>query len=309
MRIAVFGSGGVGGYFGARLAAAGEDVTFIARGAHLAAMREHGLRIQSPLGNLDLPRVEASDDPEAVGPVDLVFLTVKLYDNERAMQMLPPLLGASTLVVPFQNGVESIDMLGRVIDRRHVAGGTAYVAAVVAEPGVIRHTAMNNLRLGPTEPGQLPLLEQLRDACQRAGIEPTLSTQIVVDIWAKFVRLSVFSGMTAITRCPVGTIMDDPDLLAMVLSAMRETMAVAHGKKIPLPAGLFGEVVGALRSVPPATRSSMLEDLERGRRLELPWLSGAVVRIGQEVGVETPIHRFITTVLKPHVSGRAAAGL
>jgi len=308
MRIAILGSGGVGGYFGGRLAAAGDpdvDVTFIARGAHLAAMRARGLRILSPLGDIDLPRVQVTDDTTSVGPVDVVFFTVKLYDAASALAQLPPLIGPNTLVVPFQNGVDSVGLLTGAVGRAHVAGGTTYVSAVVAEPGVIRHHAMNRLVFGPLN-GPSPLLGALRDAGTRAGFDAVLSDHIAVDIWAKFARLTVFSGMTTVARVPVGVVVSDPDLLAMAEAALHESIAVARGRQIPLPAKLFDEILAAHRALPPNVKSSMLEDLERGKPLELPWLSGAVVRIGDEVGVPTPTHRLIVTLLRPHVNGRTA---
>ncbi len=313
MRIAILGSGGVGGYFGGRLAATGTpgmDITFIARGAHLEAMRAHGLRILSPAGDVHVPRVNATDDPAAIGPVDVVFFTVKLYDTDAATKMLPPLLGPRTLVVPFQNGVDSVDTLVRAVGRDHVAGGTAYVAAVIAEPGVIRHTAMGRLIFGAidTIDGSHPaVLEELLQACALAGFDAKLSDRIMADIWAKFVRLTVFSGMTAITRSPIGVVCGDPDLFAMTEAALRESIAVARGKQIPLPQNLHDEVLASLRALPSHAKSSMLEDLERGRRIEVPWLSGAMVRIGREVEVNTPTHRLIATLLAPHINGHPPA--
>jgi 2-dehydropantoate 2-reductase len=304
MRIAIFGSGGVGGYFGGRLAATGTDVHFIARGAHLAALRRNGLRIESPQGNVDVPRANATDDPAEIGQVDLVFFTVKLYDTAAAARSLEPLVGPGTLVVPFQNGVDSVDVLAATVGREHVAGGTAYLAAVVSEPGVIRHTAMGRLIFGSLDGTSPPLLDQLLAACRRAGFEATLSARIMVDIWAKFARLTVFSGMTAVTRCPIGPLREELALKEMMREALRESLAVAIARGIPLGETLIDEIEAANAALPPNARSSMLEDLERGRPLELPWLSGAIVRIGEEVGVDTPIHRFITTVLQPHVNGR-----
>jgi 2-dehydropantoate 2-reductase len=303
MRIAVFGTGGVGGYFGGRLAAAGSNVSFIARGAHLAAIRERGICIQSPLGAIHVPRVDATDAPSAIGPVDIVLFTVKLYQTEAAIPQLEPLVGPSTLVVPLQNGVESVDILSRAIGREHVAGGTAYLAAVVSEPGTIRHTAMNRLIVGLPDGGTSPTLEAVTAAGRKAGIDAQLSPCITVDIWAKFVRLTVFSGMTALTRCPIGPLRDDVALAAMMRQALRESITVARAKGVPLTDALVDDVQVDVAALPWNAKSSMLEDLERGRPLELPWLSGAVVRIGQEVGVDTPIHRFIATVLKPHANG------
>jgi 2-dehydropantoate 2-reductase len=305
MKIAIVGSGGVGGYFGGRLAATGGDVTFIARGAHLAALKAHGLRIESPGGNVYVPRVQATDDPSSVGPVDIVLFTVKLYDTESAIRLLPPLIGPGTLVIPFQNGVDSVDVLTRAVGRAHVAGGTAYVYAVIAEPGLIRHTAMERLIFGPINGPAPPLLEELRDLGKRAGFDATLSDRIVVDIWTKFARLSVFSGMTAVARSPIGVIRNEPELREMMENALHESIAVARARQIPLTASTFAEAMASMSGLPPQARSSMLEDLERGRRLELPWLSGAVVRIGEEVGVEAPTHRLIVTLLRPHVNGKA----
>lgn len=306
MRIAVLGTGGVGGYFGGRLAATGADVAFIARGAHLEALRRNGLRIESAQGNVLAPCIKATDDPAAIGPVDIVFFTVKLYDTEAAVRMLPPLLGARTLVVPFQNGVESVDVLAKAVGREHVAGGTAYVAAVISDPGVIRHTAMGRLIVGPLEgqeDGSRQVLDELVEACRRAGFDASLSARIDVDIWAKFVRLTAFSGMTAVARSSIGVIRDDPGLAEMMRGALKESMAVALAKGVPLTDALIDDVQVATAALPANARSSMLEDLERGRPLELPWLSGAVARIGQQLGVPTPIHQFITTVLTPHVNG------
>jgi len=223
MRIAVVGSGGLGGYFGGRLAAAGVDVVFLARGAHLDALRTGGLRIESPNGNLRLPRVSATDDASTVGTVDVVLFAVKLYDTESAIPLLPPLIGADTVVIPFQNGVESVAMLERAVDRRHLAAGTSYVQAFLAEPGVIRHVALDRLIFGELDGARTPRLEQLFDVCRDAGVSPTLSDQIEVELWSKFVHLSVLSGMTSVTRSPVGPLRDDPDLYAMWQAALVET--------------------------------------------------------------------------------------
>jgi 2-dehydropantoate 2-reductase len=303
MRIAVVGAGGVGGYFGGRLAAAGADVRFLARGAHLEALRSRGLTVHSFRGDFHLPRVTATDDPRAIGPVDIVLFTVKLYDAEAATALLPPLVGPDTAVIPLQNGVDGVDIVSRVVGREHTAGGTVYVAAVISEPGVIRHSALDHLIFGELDGTRSPRLQRLFDACKPAGFEVTLSDNIRIDIWTKFVRLSVFSGMTAVTRCAIGPIVADANLYAMLKTAVRETMAVARAKGIAVPDQVIDDVDRSYRGLPPHMKSSMLQDLERGRRLELPWLSGAVVRIGREVGVPTPTHQFITTVLQPHVNG------
>jgi len=305
VRIAIVGSGGVGGYFGGRLAEAGADVRFLARGAHLEALRTRGLRITSPKGDLHLPRVNATSDPREIGPADIVIFAVKLYDTDGGLAALPPLLGPDTAVIPLQNGVESIDVLTRAVGAAHTAGGVSYVSSVIAEPGVIRHTAMDHLVFGEIDGRRSARLGRFLDVCRSAHFQSTLSDDITVEIWTKFTRLTVFSGMTAVTRSSVGVIVNDPDLMAMLKAAVIETRDVAHAKGIKVADDIADDVARAYSALPPQARASMAEDLERGRRLELPWLSGAVVRLGKQVGVATPIHGFITTVLKPFVDGRA----
>jgi 2-dehydropantoate 2-reductase len=303
MRIAIIGAGGVGGYFGARLTAAGEDVTFLARGAHLAAIRQHGLRLESPKGDLHLPQVKATEDVASIGAVDIVLLTVKMYDLASAAAQLQPLLGSNTAVVTLQNGVEAVDIVSRHVGRPHVVGGVAYVAAVIAEPGLIRHTSLDALIFGELDGRRSDRLAALEAACQRAGFGARVSEQIDVDLWSKFARLSVFSGMTSVTRSPMGVLRSDPDLYAMLQAACAETISVGRARGVPLPDTVMEEIIQMVQGLPPHAKASMLEDLERGRRLELPWLSGAVVRLGREAGVATPIHSFIATVLKPHIAG------
>ncbi len=303
MRIVFFGAGGVGGYFGGRLAQAGVDVAFVARGAHLDALRRTGLRIVSPKGDAHLPRVQASADPADLGTADVVFLTVKMYDVDTAATQLRPLLAPGTLVVTLQNGVEATDMVARRVGREHVAGGVAYVAAVIAEPGLIRHTALDALIVGELDGAMSPRLLALRDAASAAGFTFTASEDIRVDLWSKFVRLSVFSSMTAATRSPLGVLRAQPALFALVEAAVDEAFAVGRAHGVALGPRVRDEVFAMYRSMPPQAKSSMLEDLERGRRLELPWLGGAVVRLGRDAGVPTPVHETIEKLLLPFVPG------
>ena len=304
MTIVTFGSGGVGGYFGGRLAEHGQEVTFLARGAHLAALRSRGLRLVSPLGDAHVSPVRATDDPSAIGAVDVVLLTVKMYDLSEAAAQLPPLIGPDTVVVTLQNGVEATDIVARHVGAAHVAGGVAYVAAVIDEPGVIRHTALNRLIFGELDGRPSPRLDALRDALAASGVEAAVSPHIQVDLWSKFARLSVFSSMTTVTRSPIGVLRDDPGLLAMLEEAVEESLAVGRAHGVPLSDAVMDEIKAMVRDLPANAKASMLEDLERGRRLELPWLSGAVVRLGREAGVPTPIHGFVATVLKPYQDGR-----
>jgi 2-dehydropantoate 2-reductase len=303
VKIAVFGSGGVGGYFGARLAAAGENVSFLARGAHLKAMQEEGLYIESPNGNLHLPKVQATDRPQAIGPVDVVLFTVKLYDVDTSAATLQPLIGPNTVVITLQNGVEAMDMVAKHVGADHVAGGAAYVVVVIDKPGHLRHTTAHSLVFGERDGQRSDRLVAFEQACLRAGFKGKASTDVQTDLWVKFVRLSTWSGMTSVTRSPMGIVRDDPALFKMMMDAIDEAIAVGRARGITFPADILDSTLAMIKGFPPNSKSSMLEDLERGRPLELPWLSGAVARLGREVHVPTPTHSFITTVLTPFVHG------
>jgi 2-dehydropantoate 2-reductase len=303
MKIAIFGSGGVGGYFGGRLAAAGEDVTFLARGAHLAAMQQDGLHIHSPLGDVHVPKVQAADRPQAIGPVDVVLFTVKLYDVEASAATLAPLIGPETVVITLQNGVDAMDMVAKHVGTEHVAGGAAYIVAVIDQPGHIRHTVAQQLVFGERDGRRSDRLVAFEEAGIRAGFQAKTSEDVEADLWTKFVRLATWSGMTTVTRSPMGIVRDTAATYELMISATEEVIAVGRARGVKLPADLMDTTIGLIKSFPAAAKSSMLEDIERGRRLELPWLSGAVVRLGKEAGVPTPIHQFITTILAPFVNG------
>ncbi len=304
MRIAIMGSGGVGGYVGGRLAASGADVTFIARGRHLAALREGGLRIESGLGDLALSPVAASDDPAGVGPVDLVLFAVKLYDTEAAAAAARPLVGARTGVVTLQNGVDSVDVLSRILGAGHVIGGVAHIASTIAAPGVIRHTGtMARLQIGELDGGHSERVAALSAALERAAVDHEISADIARDIWAKMVCLATFSGLTGLTRLPIGRVREDPETRALYAAALAEAQAVARAKSIALPEDFALRSLARTDQLPAAMKSSLLQDLENGRRLELPWLSGAIVRMGREQGVPTPTHALIATALKLHANG------
>lgn len=303
MKIAIFGSGGVGGYFGGRLAAAGEDVTFLARGAHLTALQNDGLHIHSPNGDLHLPKVQAADRPQAIGPVDVVLFTVKLYDVDASAATLAPLIGPNTVVITLQNGVDAMDMVAKHAGTEHVAGGAAYIVAVIDQPGHIRHTTAQQLVFGERDGRRSDRLVAFEEAGIRAGFQSKASEDVQADLWTKFVRLATWSGMTTVTRSPMGVVRDSPETYELMIAAIQEVIAVGRAKGVNLPSDLLESTLTMVKNFPASSKSSMLEDIERGRRLELPWLSGAVVRIGKEVGVPTPIHQFITTILTPFVNG------
>ena len=304
MRIAVMGTGGVGGYFGGRLAAAGEDVSFIARGAHLRAMREHGLRIVSALGDATVAPCQASDDPAAIGPVDLVLFTVKLYDTEAAAEAIRPLIGPDTGVVTFQNGITGPEVLADKLGAAHVLGGVAKIAAVIAEPGVIRHTGtMAELVFGELDGKKSRRVATLAAALEAAGVQHVVSDAIRREIWDKMVFLSACSGLTSLLRLPLGPIRADPDTRALLREGLAEALAVAQAADVDLPVGA-DEILGRIDRLPFEMKSSMLQDLEGGRRLELAWLSGTIARMGRDLGIPTPTHDVINAALKLHAEGR-----
>lgn len=307
MRIAVIGSGGVGGFFGAKLALGGHDVAFVARGDHLAAMLRSGLLVESGPSPMHLREVVATDNPATLAPVDVVMLCVKLWDVEDAGRKIAPLLRSGGVVIPFQNGVDAPDMLMRMLGPARVLGGVAYIAAAIRSPGVIAHTGtMARLRVGAFQPAQAAQAEAFVAACTGAGIEATLSPDIRRALWEKFVFLVALSGLTCLTRQPIGVVRSDPDLRAVFEAAMRETCEAGRARGVALPDDFVAQQLKFGDGLPAEMKASMLNDLEAGRRLEAPWLAGAVVRMAREAGRDAPVNATIYAALKPYVDGRAA---
>ena len=306
MRIAVMGTGGIGGYFGGRLAEGGADVAFIARGKMLEALRKDGLRIKSQLGDLHLNAVLATDDPRELGPVDLVVFGVKLWDTEEAARLIKPLVSGDTAVVSFQNGVDKDDVLRRVLGNRAIIGGLSYIAATIAEPGVIAHAGpMQRLVFGEYDGSRSRRCDDLLEACRRGKIDAALSDDIEREIWEKFVFLVGLSGTTAPIRTPIGPIRSNPQTRAFLLDVMREVVAVGRAKGVALSPDYAEKRLTFCDTVPATMTSSMAVDLERGNRLEVPWLSGGVVKLGAALGTPTPLNRAIADILALHADGRA----
>ena len=306
MRIAVMGAGGVGGYFGARLAQAGHDVAFVARGRHLAAMRERGLDVRSALGDVHLPRPAATDDPAALAPVDIVLFAVKLWDTEIAAEAIRPLVAHGGVVVPFQNGVGSVERISAIVGAERVMGGVAQIAATIAEPGVISHTGtMARLRFGVVLPAQQPAAEALLAACTGAGIDAELVADIRRALWEKFIFLAAFSGLTSVARQPIGVLRADPDLRAVLEAAMREAWAVGRTQGIALADDFIAQLMKFTDGLPAEMKSSMLNDLVAGNRLEAPWLCGAVAGMATAAGVAAPVSATLYAALKPYCGGSA----
>lgn len=307
MKIAAIGTGGVGGYFGARLQQGGEDVSFLARGRHLAAIREDGLTLNSPLGAAKL-KVKVYERPAEIGPVDVVMFAVKLWDTETAAESIRPLLAGGGVVIPFQNGVESIERLRRFFPPEQVLGGSAYIASRIAAPGVIEHIGqMCRLQFGPLLPGQRPIAERFLSVCRKAGINAELTDDIVRGNWEKFVFLVALSSATTIARAPLGVVRADPDLRALFEQAMRETWNLGRARGVKLADDFVETRLKFAETLPHEMKASMLHDLEAGGRLEAPWLCGAVARMAREAGIDAPVNRTVYAALKPFIDGRRGA--
>lgn len=303
MKIAVMGAGGVGGYFGGRLAQAGHDVSFVARGKHLEAMKSKGLTLKSPLGDVTL-RVKASDKPADLGTAEVVLFAVKLWDTESAAEAIRPLVEQGGVVIPFQNGVESIERIGKVLGPERVLGGAAIISGRIAEPGVVVQVGtMARLRFGPTRPAQQEMAEKFRDACQQSKIEVELTNDIERVLWEKFVALVALSATTTVARQPIGVVRADPDLRWLLETVMRETWALGRKRGVKLADDFVAQMMKFADGLPAEMRASMAADLETGGKLEVPWLSGAVARMAREAGLEAPANRAIYAALKPFVEG------
>jgi 2-dehydropantoate 2-reductase len=306
MRIAVLGAGGVGGYFGARLAASGCDVTFIARGRHLEAIRAGGLRVISASGNVTLNDAKVVGSVSEVREADLVFVTIKLWDTEEAARSLAPLVERGAAVVSFQNGVQKDEILGKHLPQRAIIGGVSYISAVIGEPGVIVHGGtMHKLAFGEYDGSRSQRVAALYEACVKAGFDAEISADIRRLIWEKFVFLVGLSGTTSAVRKPIGAIRENAQTRALLLDVMREVAAVGRAKGVALPEGFAEQRLAFCDTLPASMTSSMHHDLERGNRLEVPWLSGAVADLGAQLNVPVPCNRVIADILAPYAGGSA----
>ncbi len=300
MRIAVFGTGGVGGYFGGRLAAAGEDVVFIARGEHLQAICADGLRVDSQDGDFRVLPAQAAEDPQQVGPVDAVILGVKAWQVGQAAEVMRPLIGPSTFVVPLQNGVEASSQLAAVLGPEHVFGGFCYIVSFVVGPGHIKHGGMKpyiafgELDNRPSERGQ-----RLLNAFAHAGVTAEKPEDIHAAIWGKFLFIASLSGVGAVTRAPAGVIRTVPETRRMLEVAVKEIAAVAKARTINLKDDAVSATMAVIDGLPAQTTASMQRDIMEGRPSELSSQNGAVVRLGRERGVPVPLNEFIYSSLLP----------
>jgi 2-dehydropantoate 2-reductase len=307
MRIAVIGAGGVGGAFGAALAKAGSDVTFVARGAHLAAMRTRGLSVLSPRGDTHLSPVQATDDPARIGRVDFAVFCVKLWDVESAGAAIRPLVGPNTAVIPLQNGVDASERLIPILGKNAVMGGVAQISATIAEPGVIHQTGtFMRLVFGELDGRASRRGAAFHALCQGAGFDAVNSDSILTALWEKFVLLATNSSVVALTRLPFGKLREDEDVFALFERGVAEVAAVGRARGIDLPPDVVARSLQTTRNLPGEMMPSMAIDLLRGNRLELPWLAGKVVALGRELGVATPTFDVMYAALKPYAHGAPA---
>jgi 2-dehydropantoate 2-reductase len=303
VRIGIMAAGAVGGYFGGRLAAAGHDVVFFARGDNLAALRRSGLILKSTAGDIHLPRVNATDDPGSVDPVDVVIFAVKLWDTEAAGARIKPIVGPHTRVITLQNGIDSVERLQPILGDV-VVGGTAKIASVIAEPGVISHTSPYAiLRCGRQGGRPDDRLAFLVDTAHAAGLDVALTPEIEIELWKKFVFLVGFASVSAATRLPAGAWRNEPETRRVFLRLMQEAVAFANAKGFAIDDDFAPGLVAFVDQNPPGFRASMAYDLDRGNRLELDWLVGKVVVLGRALGVPVPMAEAVYGLLFPYRMG------
>jgi 2-dehydropantoate 2-reductase len=308
VRIAIMGSGGVGGYFGAKLVLGGADVSFVARGSHLAAMRRDGLIIESAHDPIHLPKVNVTDDPSTIGPVDMIMFCVKLWDTEDAARQLVPIAGPETGIISFQNGVQKDDMLRPIFGDKALMGGVAYVGTTIGRPGVILQTGqLQRLVFGEYDGRRSARAEAFLAACKKGGINAELSDDVRRSLWEKFVVLVAMSGATASMRQTIGPIRTNPLTREFLIDLAREVVAVGRAHGVNLPADYAEQRIPFFDGWPPEMTASMHHDLNAGKPLELRWLSGGVVDLGAKVGVPTPMNRAVRDILTLHTEGRPAS--
>jgi 2-dehydropantoate 2-reductase len=300
MRIVVFGTGGVGGYFGGRLARAGEDVTFIARGEHLSAIKAHGLKVESTDGDFVIYPARATDDVNDVGQTDLVILGVKAWQVPEAARAIKPIVSSSTTVLPLQNGVEAVPQLVDELGAQNVIGGLCRIVSFVVEPGHIRHAGFTpSIIIGELDNQRTDRIINIEQVFKRAGLEITIATDIQVALWMKFLFIASFSGVGAMANAPAGVIRSDPKWRTQIIKAMEEIYTLAHARGIKLPPDSIDTVMAAVDALPEDATSSMQRDIAAGKPSELEAQNGAVVRMARETGIDIPTHTLIYETLKP----------
>ena len=300
MRIAVFGAGGVGGYFGGRLAQAGQEVIFIARGVHLEAMRRRGLRVDSLKGDFILPSVQATDDPAQVGEVEAVLVAVKAWQVPQAARAMPPLVGERTCVLPLENGVEAPEQLAEALGTPRVLGGLCHISAYIAAPGHIKHVGIEpHVALGELDGRRSERAEQLRLTFEQAGVWAEVPADIQAAMWEKFLFIAAISGVGAVTRAPAGVMRQVPGIRSLLEAAMQEIYALARARGVKLADDIVARTLAFVDGLPPGVTASMQRDILEGRPSELASQNGAVVRMGAQAGAPTSVNAYLYHSLLP----------
>ena len=304
MKIAIMGTGGIGAILGAALAKSGQNVTFIARGTHLAAIQNNGLRIEGDNGDTLIRPAQATDNPATVGAVDLVLVCVKQWDVDTAGEFIRPLVGPDTTVIPLQNGIDAAERLAPILGAARVMPGSALVTGAVIAPGVVRQTGTyQRIVFGEVDGQETARGRAIRDTGPAAGIEMVLSPDITLALWEKFCILVPHSSLNALTRLPIGRLRDDPDVMALYHALLDETIAVGRARGVRFPPDQVAKTLAVTRAFPPHHMASMANDVIAGNRIELPWLAGKVVALGRELGIPTPACTFAYQALKPLIAG------
>ncbi len=300
MKITMYGTGGVGGYFGTRLAQAGNDVSFIARGEHLRSIQTNGLKLKSIKGDHLLRHPKATEHPQEIGSVDVVFVCVKTWQVTTTAEAIKPLIGPDTLVIPTLNGVEAVDQLSAALGADHVIGGVAKIFSYIEQPGVIAHIGHEPaLMLGEVDGSSSARVQALGDTIEKAGIIAELPEQIMSAVWSKFIFTSGWGGLGAISRAPIGILRSEPKTRTIIDDCMQETESVARAKGVDLPSDIVQRTWDFIDGLEPTGTTSLQRDIATGRPSELDAWNGAVVRIGKQLGVATPTHELITSALTP----------
>ena len=306
MRIAIMGSGGLGGFYGGRLAKQGYDVSFIARGEQLDAIRKSGLRLVGPVESIHLNKLTATNKPEEIGPVDVILFCVKLYDVESAGKLIKPIISEDTIIISVLNGINGPERISKVLDKGLVFGGSARVSARISQPGVVNFLGNNEdhkLTFGYSDSGIPDIAYKFCDACNKSNFPAVLSENIEIELWDKFVQLTHVAGLTTLARKPIGDVLKDPDLFRIGEKILREVETVARAKKIALPLDIFEKKIDLICSFPYGLYASMYHDLVSGKRIEVEDIFGYLSRQGKQFSVQTPVINFIYSFLKPHING------
>ena len=308
MKITVMGTGGVGGYFGAKLAKAGHDVAFVARGNHLKEMKKNGLKVYSELGDVTIDPINASDNPEEFGIADIVLFCVKAYDTQTAATLIKPIVGENTGVIPLLNGIGHVEILQATLGQNSVIGGVANISALIEESGVVRHfSTMQILRVGELDNNSSERIEKFRDACGDAGIDAPVPESIEKELWQKIIMICTLAGANCLTRLPLGLCRNDLSTRKLMTTLASEAVDVARALNIRLPDDQVEITMKLLDALPPTMKASMLAALEKGEKLEASALNGAIERLGKENGIDTPAHRTVYAAISPHENGAPQA--